>query len=85
MSNYQEKIFCISPLEGMGATKKLIRKSDELLIFFDEVFKAFNLTYLSRLYRDGIGTFAAVCNTQTKLVVKASTGHYPLPFLIRDV
>jgi hypothetical protein len=54
---YQEAGFCLWAFAFMlqfsadwqiGALKKPIRKSDELLIFFVEVFKAVDLTYLSR-------------------------------------
>ena len=67
----RQRLQTLSAVE-LGTTKKLIRKSDELLIFFDEVFKAFNLTYLSRCFdklsmtRDGIGTFAFVILSLSK-------------------
>ncbi len=37
------------------------------------------LTYLSRHWRDGVGTLSRLSAGQ---VVKASQGHYPQPFLI---
>jgi hypothetical protein len=51
-------------------------------------FQALNLTYLPLTFivRDGIGTFSFVSSVVTEQrwgeVVKASAGHYPLPFLI---
>ena len=42
-----------------------------------------NLTYLSRfILRDGVGTLSR--HIMSGQVVKASTGHIPQPFLIRD-
>lgn len=35
--------------------------------------------------RDGIGTFSFVPERSRRKVAKASSGHYPLPFLISDV
>jgi hypothetical protein len=53
--------------------------SEELLICC--VFLSLDLTYLSRLRQDGIGTLL-LAKKANKQVVKASQGHYPQPFLI---
>jgi len=44
--------------------------------------EAFGLTYLSRLRRAGVGTLPLVCIKVQVQVVKASSGHFPQPFLI---
>lgn len=70
----------VSIPEKYGAQKKLTRKSDELIIFLNH-YGAVYLTYLSRTMRDGIGT---LFRDKPEQVVKASSGHYPLPFLISE-
>ena len=46
--------------------------------------RSFYLTYLSRLPRDGVGTLQRFFQTSMQ-VVKASSGHFPLPFLISEI
>ena len=70
----------VSISEKYGAQKKLTRKSDELIIFLNN-YVAVYLTYLS--------THVAGWNwhlipDKPEQVVKASSGHYPLPFLISE-
>jgi len=50
-----------------------------------KIFKAFDLTYLSAVWRMELAPLLWCVRHIPRLVVKASSGHYPLPFLIRDV
>jgi len=75
-----------------GHKKSSSGESEELSTILVNDCRAVNLTYLSCTQqachielveiRDGIGTLYRIA---TKQVVKASTGHYPQPFLISDV
>jgi hypothetical protein len=46
-----------------------------------KIFKAVNLTYLSRQKRDGIGTFSMFCDTQTTAGCQGFIGPLPSAFL----
>jgi hypothetical protein len=53
--------------------------------YVEQYFEAFDLTYLSATWRMELAPFLALLTSKTWEVVKASSGHYPQPFLISDI